>query len=312
MVLPVRITGLDQSGKPFSVLGHTLNFSRGGARLGGTEIPLEVGQMITVEYKRQKCKYIVRWVGHAKPTAGQAGIESLEPDRYIWIETPEQHYHDDIDPHRFRSRVNRPPALDLPNVVPPAPIPEPAAIPDSANENPPDAVPQLTAVPESAADHALRDLEQIIRSHNLSVDAALQSIAENACSWLHATGAAIALLEGDEMVCRAASGLAPALGLRFRPTDGLTGEAVRTRRPVFSQDTANDPRVDRDLWASISIRSVASIPILVEAAPAGVLEVFAANPNAFGTHQAVLLDQLAALARSFVAEGRESRSTTRS
>src|SRR5882724_12435726 len=63
------------------------------------------------------------------------------------------------------------------------------------------------------------------------LNAALQLLAERAQYITGASGAAIALREDEEMICRASAGpSAPALGAHLQVNSGLSGESVRTRQ----------------------------------------------------------------------------------
>jgi PilZ domain len=79
-VLPVRISGKDGSGKAYSEIVHTLDVSAPGVRLGALHHPLEVGSLITLQYKQHKAEFRVVW---SRPVAGtdehQVGAEALNP-----------------------------------------------------------------------------------------------------------------------------------------------------------------------------------------------------------------------------------------
>jgi len=79
-VLPVRISGKDSAGKAYSEIVHTLDVSAPGVRLGALHYPLEVGSLITLQYKQHKAEFRVVWT---KPVAGtdehQIGAEALNP-----------------------------------------------------------------------------------------------------------------------------------------------------------------------------------------------------------------------------------------
>src|SRR5450755_1765443 len=53
-VLPVRVKGKDSSGKPFEALGHTLDVTPEGARLGSVRHELNLHDEITVFYRQRK------------------------------------------------------------------------------------------------------------------------------------------------------------------------------------------------------------------------------------------------------------------
>jgi hypothetical protein len=64
-------------------------------------------------------------------------------------------------------------------------------------------------------------------SEDLALEVVLNGIVEQACLATGATGAAIALGRGGEMVCRATSGgKAPGLGMRLDTNAGLSGEPI--------------------------------------------------------------------------------------
>jgi len=79
-VLPVRISGNDGAGKSYSEIVHTLDVSSPGVRLGALRQPLEVGSLITVQYKQHKAQFRVVW---SKAVSGghehQVGLEALNP-----------------------------------------------------------------------------------------------------------------------------------------------------------------------------------------------------------------------------------------
>ena len=88
-----------------------------------------------------------------------------------------------------------------------------------------------------------RSLAKMVE-HDL--DAALQLLAERAQYITGATGAAIALRDGDEMVCRAsAGGSAPEIGARLQMDSGLSGESIRTRQMLRCDDAQTDDRVNK-------------------------------------------------------------------
>jgi hypothetical protein len=147
----------------------------------------------------------------------------------------------------------------------------------------------------SNQDSVIISLEQRITAEALPLDVALDLVAENARRLLNSSGAAIALPENDEMVCRASAGRAPGIGVQFLAEAGLTGEAVRSGRVVTCHDTLCDPRVDSEVWRKVGIRSAVSVPIPLSEGGTGVLEVFAAQSNAFTSGHGIVLEALSGL-----------------
>jgi hypothetical protein len=83
-VLPVRISGNDISGKTYSELVHTLDVSRTGVRLGAVRLKLEVGSLVTLQYRQHKAEFRVVWT---KPLGSgveqQVGLEA-GAQRDLW------------------------------------------------------------------------------------------------------------------------------------------------------------------------------------------------------------------------------------
>ena len=74
------------------------------------------------------------------------------------------------------------------------------------------------------------------------LDSALQLLVERAQYITGATGTALALPQGEEMVCRASAGAsAPAVGARLQVRSGLTGESI-SRRQLLRCDNAETDR----------------------------------------------------------------------
>ena len=124
---------------------------------------------------------------------------------------------------------------------------------------------------------------------------AQQSIAEAALTLTRATGAAIALSEGDdsEMVCVASAGSdAPPVGSRLHVGSGFSGECVRTGRSLRCDDSESDDRVDRAGCKALGIRSLVAVPIRLKNKVAGLLEVFSPQPYAFNAEDIAALQQL--------------------
>ena len=170
----------------------------------------------------------------------------------------------------------------------PAPANEPAVRPGEPSAS-------SGAHDTSNHDTVIAALEQRITAEGLPLDAALELVAGNAQRLLNGTGAAIAVPENDEMVCRASAGRAPAIGVHFRVKTGLTAEAMRSGRVVTCHNTLCDSRVDSELWRKVGIQSTISAPIALSVGGTAVLEVFAAEPNAFTSAHALLLEALSGL-----------------
>ena len=141
---------------------------------------------------------------------------------------------------------------------------------------------------KSLAEMAQRDLE-----------AALQLLAERAQYITGASGAAIALFEESEMICRASAGpSAPELGAEVQMKPGLTGESVRTRQVLRCDDAETDSRVNRESCRALGIKSVMVVPLIREEEVIGVFELFADRANAFEERDITALERLAEMVQT--------------
>lgn len=125
-------------------------------------------------------------------------------------------------------------------------------------------------------------------------EAALQLIAERAEGFTKATGAAIALADGPDMVCRASAGSdAPPLGTRLQVGSGFSGECVKTGKLLCCEDSEEDLRVDRESCRFLGIRSMLAAPVFRDGRVIGLLEIFSPLPRAFDSSHRLVMERLA-------------------
>ena len=116
---------------------------------------------------------------------------------------------------------------------------------------------------------------------------------EQACLDTGATGAAIALVRGEKIVCHATAGPdAPDIGVCLDPRSGLSGSCIRTRQLQQCNDTETDPHVDSTVSRSLGVRSIVVLPLIESDKLFGIFEVLSSRPNAFSNQD---LDTLQAL-----------------
>lgn len=84
-VLPVRVKGKDNAGKPFEALVHTLDVTRDGVRLGSVRHELNVHDEITVFYRQRKIQFRVVWTKKMQGTSEfQVGLRAVTQDSEAW------------------------------------------------------------------------------------------------------------------------------------------------------------------------------------------------------------------------------------
>ncbi len=124
--------------------------------------------------------------------------------------------------------------------------------------------------------------------------AALQLLAERAQYITGASGAAIALRDGGELICRASAGSsAPELGAHLQVDSGLSGESVRTKQILRCDDAETDSRVNRESCRALEIASVMVMPLIREPEVIGVFELFSGRVNAFEERDTLALQRIA-------------------
>jgi putative methionine-R-sulfoxide reductase with GAF domain len=125
-------------------------------------------------------------------------------------------------------------------------------------------------------------LEQEIHTGELDLEPAISAIAERAQALTGATGAAIALRHGDEIVCRARTGrTAPDLGVRLQTDSGISADCVRTGEVVLCNDAERNPHVDLASCRRLGARSILVAPLRHFRRTLGVFEVLSGAPHAF-------------------------------
>ena len=149
----------------------------------------------------------------------------------------------------------------------------------------------------------------------MELDAALQLLVERAQYITGATGTALALPQGMEMVCRASAGsCAPAVGARLQVQSGLTGESIVRRQLLRCDNAEADPRVNLEACRALGIASIVVLPLLRRNGEVrGLFELFSDHPYAFEERDLVSLERMADLTMTALdlAEQRQSAAPVR-
>jgi L-methionine (R)-S-oxide reductase len=125
------------------------------------------------------------------------------------------------------------------------------------------------------------------------LNTALRVVSERARTLLRGTGAAIAIVDGGPMMCRASVGTGgPPLGTHVDINSGFSGQCVRTAKLLRCDDAETDSRVEAETCRKLGVRSIAAAPIRYEREVLGVLEVFSAQTYAFDEGDLAVLERL--------------------
>ena len=129
------------------------------------------------------------------------------------------------------------------------------------------------------------------------LDSALQLLVDRAQYITGATGTALALPQGEEMVCRASAGAsAPAVGARLQVRSGLTGESISRRQLLRCDNAETDARVNLEACRALGIASIVVLPLLRgDGEVRGLFELFSDHPYAFEERDLIALERMADL-----------------
>jgi putative methionine-R-sulfoxide reductase with GAF domain len=135
-----------------------------------------------------------------------------------------------------------------------------------------------------------------IHAAELDLEPAISAITERAQHLTGATGAAIALNAGNEIVCRARAGrTAPDLGVRLQTDAGISAEAVRTGEVMLCHDAERNPRVDLASCRRLGVRSILVSPLRYYRRTLGVFEVLSSSPSAFDEKDVATMQLLSSM-----------------
>lgn len=135
-----------------------------------------------------------------------------------------------------------------------------------------------------------------IQVGELELEPAISVIAERAQSLTGASGSAIALRHGNEIVCRARTGrTAPDLGVRLQTDSGISAECVRTGEVVLCHDADRNPVVDLASCRRLGVRSILAAPLRHFRRTLGVFEVLSSSPYAFDNRDVATMQMLSSM-----------------
>jgi putative methionine-R-sulfoxide reductase with GAF domain len=156
----------------------------------------------------------------------------------------------------------------------------------------PDSTPPHPSYSDTLA--AVTAVQREVDALGADLASALRLIAARAQTLIHASGVAVALADRDPQfaVCCASSGdVAPPVGAKLQIDSGFSGECVRSGRLQRCDDAETDSRVHQETCRDLGIRSLLAVPVRAAEKVIGMIEAFAAQPNAFGENEERVLQR---------------------
>lgn len=142
-----------------------------------------------------------------------------------------------------------------------------------------------------------------LAASDLDLNKFMDNITEQMLYLTPSIGAVIELVEGEEMVYRAASGaLASHIGTRLSQHNSLSGLAVKECKTLVANDTETDSRVNLAACRQIGARSLAAAPLLSQSKAIGVLKIMSDRANAFQTADIEMLQLISGFVGSALAQ----------
>ena len=131
---------------------------------------------------------------------------------------------------------------------------------------------------------------------DLDLGGLLELVARRTLALVDADGAVLEMAEGDEMVYRAAAGMAlGSLGLRLKRHHSLSGRCVAEGRALRSDDASIDLRADRAACARLGLRSMVVVPLRHHGVTIGVLKAMSRRPAGFDDQHMTLMELVSEL-----------------
>jgi N-acetylmuramoyl-L-alanine amidase/putative methionine-R-sulfoxide reductase with GAF domain len=128
------------------------------------------------------------------------------------------------------------------------------------------------------------------------LDEVLQLVAERALAITGADGVAIALAEGEAIICRAVAGkVTPDAGVRLDPNSGFSGACLSSGQVVRCDDSETDTRVNAAACRALGTRSMVAVPLSAKQTNIGLVEAFSTVPYGFNDSDVRSLTLLAEL-----------------
>ena len=129
---------------------------------------------------------------------------------------------------------------------------------------------------------AIVEVQGLIAGRELDVDGTMQLIVDRAQAVANATGVAIALFKGHQLVYRAGSGsAADYVGRHVMATLSVPADTTGGREILRVEDAETDTRIQAEICRQFGAKSLLILLIYHQQSVAGVLEVFFSDAHAF-------------------------------
>lgn len=129
---------------------------------------------------------------------------------------------------------------------------------------------------------AVMEVQRMLRNGDLDVDGAMHRLVECARNAANATGVAVALLKGGQLIYRAGTGSAATyVGRQVTASLTVSADAERRREILRVEDAQTDTRIEGAICRQFGAQALLILPIYDLRGLAGVLEVLFSEAHVF-------------------------------
>ncbi|TGL05077.1 GGDEF domain-containing protein [Leptospira levettii] len=151
----------------------------------------------------------------------------------------------------------------------------------------------MASSPSESTLEKILKIQTELTAANPDIPLLLDLITLRSKELVSAEGAVFELVEGDDLVYRAASGSASnQIGLRLHVSGSFSGLSLQSKEILYCVDSEEDNRVNREACRVVGLRSMIVVPLYFDLEVLGVLKVFSSKPRYFHENDLHTLDML--------------------
>jgi diguanylate cyclase (GGDEF)-like protein/PAS domain S-box-containing protein len=151
------------------------------------------------------------------------------------------------------------------------------------------------------------ETQRDIAAAGVDLERVLQAIVDRAAQLTGADGAVVSLIEGDEVIFKAACGVGAAVvGVRRKIADSIVGHAFAERDTLLIEHAESDPRLNPAILARLQDRSHICVPLFNGDEPVAALSVIGrSETRRLGERERQTLELLAVVLAAAVSRAAE-------
>lgn len=146
-----------------------------------------------------------------------------------------------------------------------------------------------------------------IAGQDFNLNASLDLVAKRALEMSRADGASIELVENDELILRATTGLFdPYQNNHYKVNTGVSGYCYLNNKAYYCEDSETDEQADRALCRELGVRSVLVAPLVWSSNVVwGILKVVSRTAHAFNREDVHYLQIMGGIAAMVLCQDRQ-------